>query len=334
MDSRRPSLFTPVKTTFDYMQWTLFEQFHWKKWLIWGFLAFLGANAGRSGGFSVPGRYMAGGDDTGGPGWDKVQEWIVEHWQTLVVIGAVAGIVILLLGLAWLYISSRGRFMFLECLIENKTAIAESWRNNGRLALSLFWWFLGYAVFGLLLLALVLISVFLAIFRDGHFLPWGEIWPKLLLVGAGSILILIPIVVIAIYLDDFIVPLMWHRRLPVLAAWGVFLDHFRAQPVFFLLYVPCRWVFSMAAGMIMLLGMCLTCCLGAIPILGHTLFLPVFAFIRMYPVFVLGQFEPGLQQKVYRPETVSPQPAPNAPSGGIPPAPDPAGPEPASPIGG
>ena len=263
MAERRPSVFAPLEGTFEYVQTALFREFNGKKWLIWGFLAFLGSNLAHGVGFSFPMHSGGGSGEGGGPDWSEVRGWVVAHWQLLAAIGGALIVVGLAVFLAWVYLTSRGRFMFLECLVEDKVEIAESWRNNGRPALSLFTWQLGYTAFFLLFLALTLISGFLILFKNGQFQPLRATWPELLMLAAGFVLVLIPMMAVTIYLEDFVVLLMWHRRLPVLAAWSLFLDHFRSHSGPFLLYLPCRIMLNIAAGSILFLGTCLTCCIGS-----------------------------------------------------------------------
>jgi hypothetical protein len=44
--------------------------------------------------------------------------------------------------------------------------------------------------------------------------------------------------------------------------------------------------------MIMLMGMCVTCCLAGLPYLGTVFFLPLFVFARSYSLYFLRQFGP------------------------------------------
>ena len=321
MDTPRLKLSEPLQETFRFVRIALFEQFHWNKWLLWGVLAFLGANLSSGGGLGFPGfpGDSSGGDS--GHAWTlpEIQAWIDRNLDLilfLLVVGLVAFLLVSVLVVVWLYIRCRGRFMFVECLMENKTALAESWQNNGREALSLFWWF---NVFYSLVLFVVLLAGaggVLILYRGGEWRSFAEAWPPLAALGAVLLVCILATAAVSLYLEDFVVPLMWVRRIRVMEAWRVFLGHFRNQPGAFLLYLLVRLGLSLGASMVLLLGTCLTCCLAALPVIGQALLLPLYAGMRMYPVLVLAQVEPALRPRLLSAAETAPPSDPAGPAPG------------------
>ena len=318
MDAPRLRLSEPLQETIRYVRVTLFEQFHWNKWLLWGVLAFLGANLSSGGGFGIPFHGNSSGEESG-PAWTlpQIQAWIDQNLDLvlfLLVAGLIAFLLVGVIVVVWLYVACRGRFMFVECLLENKTNLAESWQNNGRKAMSLFWWFNVFYSVVFLTIPLALAGIFLILYRDGRWLAFSEVWPQLAALGAVLVICLLAAAAVSIYLEDFVVPLMWVRRIRVMEAWRVFFGHFRNQPGAFLLYLLIRLGLSLGASMVLLLGTCLTCCLAALPVIGQALLLPLYVGMRMYPVLVLAQVEPALRPRLEAaaettPPTAAPEPA-------------------------
>ena len=199
--------------------------------------------------------------------------------------------------------------MFVECLMENKTALAESWQNNDREAMSLFWWFNVFYSVVFLVILLAGAGMFLILYHGGEWRSFGDAWPQLAALGAALLACMLATAAVSLYLEDFVVPLMWVRRIQVMEAWRAFFDHFRNQPGAFLLYLLIRLGLSLGASVVLLLGTCLTCCLAALPVIGQALLLPLYVGLRMYPVLVLAQVEPALRLRL---EAVGEPPPPSA----------------------
>lgn len=303
MEEPRLKFSEPLQETIRYVRVTLFEQFHWNKWLLWGVLAFLGANLAAGGGIGFPGYLGDSSGEDSGPAWTlpDLQAWIDRNLDLilfLLIVGLVAFLLVSVLVIVWLYIRCRGRFMFVECLMENKTALAESWQNNGREAMSLFWWFNVFYSLVLFVILLAGVGIFLILYDGGAWRSFSETWPQLAALGAVLMVCVLVSAVTSLYLEDFVVPLMWVRRIGVMEAWRVFLGHFRNQPGAFLLYVLIRLGLSLGASMVLVLGTCLTCCLAALPVIGQAILLPLYVGLRMYPVLVLAQVEPALRPRL------------------------------------
>ncbi len=116
--------------------------------------------------------------------------------------------------------------------------------------------------------------------------------------------------IIAVLLEDFVVPTMYLRNAPVMSAWRIVRAEVLAGNVgTIILYFLMKIVLAIAVGIIGIMATCLTCCLAAIPYLGTVILLPLFVFTRCYPVCFLEQLGPSW--KFFPPDPPEPE-APQA----------------------
>jgi hypothetical protein len=73
------------------------------------------------------------------------------------------------------------------------------------------------------------------------------------------------------------------------AAARLFLDLVRARPGTFVVYVLLKIVFSVVAGVLMVVAACFTCCCALLPVVMQTALQPIFYFERAWPLFLLRQ---------------------------------------------
>src|SRR5213593_454660 len=143
--SNEIEIFTPFGEAFELMKKILFEPFDLKKWLVIGFAAWLASLcAGGGGNFNYPSKR------------DEVQKVndAISQIPHPILVGAIVLLVVLVLVLivlcAWL--RARGGFMFVDCIVKNRGAVAEPWREFRREGNSYFLFSL-LVGFGLLLFA-------------------------------------------------------------------------------------------------------------------------------------------------------------------------------------
>ena len=99
-------------------------------------------------------------------------------------------------------------------------------------------------------------------------------------------------------LHDFVVPIMYIRRVTVREAWLEFRDSFLSGHIgLFILYAIFQIVIGMAIGIIAALMICLTLCLAALPYLGSVILLPLTVFMRSYSLYFIEQF--GSEWRVF-----------------------------------
>jgi hypothetical protein len=294
------------------MKTILFRPFHFSKWLALGFTAWLAGLTSNGGGGSGSGSWNVGSaPDAPNEPEEAVEsvtavlretlersvQWLSDN--PLWLIAGVFGCALLItLFLVILWVSSRGKFMFLDNVVYNRAEVVAPWKRYRRLANSHFSFQL---VFSLLMIGIVIGSI-LAILGLG-----GAAWqadiprtiPCFLLALGGPVLlaIILSVIFIQYFLDAFVVPIMHRYGLPVMAAWSRFGQIFRRHPGTLLVSGLFLFVLVIAAGVAVVLTGFLTCCLGfvllMIPYVGTVLILPIPVTYRAFTVALLDQIDPG-----------------------------------------
>lgn len=282
----------------------LFQPFDAGKWFAIGFCVWL-AQLGQ-GGSSAHFNYNLDHHE----GMQSLRDWLerardyVSHNLYWILPLAAA---LLLLGLAlWLlvlWLSSRGRFMFLHCVALDKAEVAVPWRKFAREANSLFRFRL---VVGLLSLAVVLPLLAVMAVTGWRMIEGGKnaVGGILELVGVGLLLVLIGVVfwVVKRLTTDFVVPIMCLRGGRCLQGWGVLLRLLIGNLGRFVLYFLFWIVLAIAIAVVVLTAVLATCCLLGcvliIPYLGTVLLLPIHVFRRSYSLYYLAQY--GGEYDVFR----------------------------------
>ncbi len=296
------SVTDPVGAAIDRTKRILFSPFDIGKWFVLGFCAFL-AYLAQGGG--VPptggGGSGSGGGSSGGggvPSGTEVVDWITANIGVAIVVGLIVLIVLILIvviGLLVLWVRSRGKFMFLDGVVHNRGAVVAPWkafRLHGN-SLFLFSFALTFSMFVIAMLIAAL----------GVMLAWPDIQSGdfgiasisaivtgvLLLLGTGIVYY-----IIAVLLEDFVVPTMYLHNVPVMPAWRIVRAEVLAGNLgTIILYLLMKIVLAIAIGIIGFAATCLTCCLAVIPYLGTVILLPLYVFTRCYSVCFLEQLGPS-----------------------------------------
>ena len=141
------SVTTPVSAALERVKQVLFRPFDLGKWFVIGFCAWLASlgEQGFHGNFNFGGGHNHGGNVR--HQLEQVREFVMNnlYWIIPVAVAIVAIGVALWLVFTWL--SSRGKFMFLHCVAQNKAEVAVPWRKYGRQGNSLFVFRLGRRIF-------------------------------------------------------------------------------------------------------------------------------------------------------------------------------------------
>lgn len=273
------------------------------KWLVLGFAAWLAGLTGGNHGFQLhfpmpPLGDWGGEVTTTGSGFSR-GGWLIEPAKALLgsvavlwVVGALLALIVLL---TWL--SSRGRFIFLDGLVRNRAEIVEPWRRLGRVADSLFVWRLVLGAAFLALAAVGLGAVLWPAYIGGEVGLLAS-WMVAVPLGLLGMMLGLTAVYAFVFLDHFVLPLMYRFELSGREAWSRFLTLFRAYPGWLLLYGPVLLVLKIAAGLAVFAVIVLTCCLAGcllmIPYLGAVLLLPVLAFFRLFGLEFLMRLDPAV----------------------------------------
>ncbi len=162
----------PLSSAWARMKKALFQPFNLEKWFTIGFTAFLAALVdGRGGG--------GGGNHEYGyknANWDELfnfpgvaMEWMSNNpvWATLIVVG-IGFLFVLGIVLTWL--SSRGKFMFLDNVVHDKAEVTKPWHEFSKQGNSLFLWRL---VYGLICLVIIILSFYAAYLHLAYNMYYG-----------------------------------------------------------------------------------------------------------------------------------------------------------------
>jgi hypothetical protein len=288
------SVIEPVNEAIERTKTILFRPFNLEKWFIIGFCAWLAGLLEGSGGGGYGG---GGGDHDGGQIPAQVVEFCRIH-IVFIIFAAIAAVTIIaavLLVLLWL--SSRGKFMFLDCLAKNKGHIIEPWKTFKKQANGL----LGFR-------ALLIAAAMICMMPLGILTVWLF---SLLKSGDANVIIaaaMFFVIMLAIFTAvsffgtvqaltfDFIVPIMYRQRTGVFAAWGKFLPMLWQNFWKIMLYLLFKVVILLCIGAIvvaMIFIGCCFCCISAvlfIPYIGTVILLPLSSFYRLYSLCYLRQF--------------------------------------------
>ncbi|HEY1582404.1 MAG TPA: hypothetical protein VGF73_04825 [Chthoniobacterales bacterium] len=307
--SERPiEIFAPFEEAWEVTRRVLFQPFDFVKWLVIGFAGWLATFF--SGGF-----FNFRGFRNGDWSW-KTQTHgkaiSFDHappWAIPVVIGL--GLVVLVLVVLVLWLNSRGRFIFTDCIVRNRAAIVQPWREyhaegNSYFLTQLVVTFSSMVVFGGL-------ALLFALSWRGR----NPALPLAVIILIGVVLLLIALVVLLIL--KFLVPVMYRQRCGAMVAFRAIWGLIAGYPVPFLLFALFYFLLCIAVGMFACLATCLTCCLTILPYVGTVILLPLVMFLFSYPLCFIRQFGDSYDVwAVVRPAAPPPLAPPGLPPG-IPP---------------
>lgn len=289
------SLTQPLGRAWRRMTQALFKPFDITIWFVVGFTSFL---AGLTDSYFPGSGAKFGGDD-----FHEVRElfefpeiirdWLQANpfWISLIALGT---LFLMALIFVFIWLSSRGAFMFLDNVLHKKAQVAKPWREYRKEGNSIFIWRI---LFSLLILVLIIflagaIILSIILWKSKAFTEF----PIFLIVVLGIIFLLVILasIYISMFLNNFVIPIMYQRKIRVLQAWRIFLKLFRENTGHFLLYGLFLFVLYLGLGIGIVIGGVLTCCMGfvllIIPYVGSVLLLPFSYTFRAYSVEFLTQF--------------------------------------------
>ena len=291
--------FDPLTRAYGRMKKALFQHFNLRKWFVVGFTAFLAGLTDCHGGNGGGGGRWNQGDAH----WHDViyfpqyaYEWLLDHphWFSLIVFGV---IVIFLLGILLTWLSSRGKFMFLDNVVHNRAEIARPWRDFRKEGDSLFLWRLVFGIAAFAIFAAFTVFFFVGARRlyDSGF---DRSAPILFLVGMGLTFFVLLIVIgyISLFLNDFVVPIMVKDRISTVAGWRRFLPLLGHHPFSFIFFGLIIFALYLLFVVLVIFAGLITCCIGwlilVIPYIGTVVTLPVWYTLRAFSLEFLAQFGP------------------------------------------
>ncbi|MCB1183061.1 hypothetical protein KDM41_06485 [bacterium] len=307
------------------MRRLLLQPFNLGRWMVLGFGAWLASLADGDGGGSDGIQFVLDMDRSDFQhGFGGLRDEVADFIGNGLALGVIVFLVVLgiVLGVLFLWLSSRGRFMFLDNLVHGRTEVAYPWSEFAREADSLFLWRLVYAVLVLIVIG-ALIGGFFVVLVPASVLEVPTAVGLPLAIGLGILLFVTAVVAgyVDYFLNQFVAPLMHRHRLSTGAAWSLFLPQFRARPWPFVVMGLFSFGLTLVGSMVLALAGILTCCLGLLlmmlPYLGSVVTLPLPVVIRYMNLEFLGQF--GDDFRCLAPFAPDPAPGPD----GSPPPPTP-----------
>lgn len=285
-DEAKIEIFKPFGEAFELMKKILFQPFVFEKWLVIGFAAFLThLNGGGFNGFQFPANGDWSNQTFSQPeDFRSFIDRIEPIWWILIGIGVLVFVAIVVV-LTW--IRSRGHFIFIDCIVRDRGAIVQPWKEfraegNSYFLFSLLLFF-GIIVFFILISLMIIVPI---VILSRHEQSGWAFLPLLLLI------IVVPVLFLFLTLVQFVAPVMYRRRCNAWLACNDLLPLLAKRPGVFVLYLLFGFVLGIAVGIALVIAMCLTCCIAAIPYVGTVIFLPVYVFLQSFSLLFIRQFGP------------------------------------------
>ncbi|MEY2520271.1 MAG: hypothetical protein QOF24_2030 [Verrucomicrobiota bacterium] len=327
MNGHEPKIeiFEPFGAAYEVMKTILFRPFDAMKWLTIAFAAFLSGawGGGLHSGFRNPGRF-------GGGNWRYWRtshgidstDWTMPPWLIAALIGG--GLLLIVVVVVFMWISARGRFIFTDCVVKNRGAIAEPWREFRREGNSYFLFLVVVAFIVLVLLGLLVlvIAVPMGLFAADRGSAGLGVSAVVLFIVIGLVWLVFSIFFAIV--SQFMVPVMYRRRCSAREAFGDVARLVLGRPGPFILLALFGLVLVIALAIVGTIVACVTCCVGGLPYVSTVLLLPGIVWLFAFKLLFLRQF--GDQYDVWAtlaiPEMAVPPAAPPA-GQGLPPPPPP-----------
>ena len=288
LTARRIEIFAPFSGALDLTKRILFQPFDLGKWCVIGFAAFL-ANLGGGGGngFNIPSKLGKGDwnvrstahDALGGV--DTMPAWLIP-----LIVGVGLFVIALLVVMMWL--GARGKFIFTDCVVRNRGAIVEPWKEYKREGNSLFLFRLAVFVAFVVLLALAALPLWMPLALHGRSPEGAALVVGVVLVACVGLIGGLAVGMVTY----FMVPIMYRRRCGAVQAVKESAGLIMSEPGPIILFFLFNVVLAVAIAFAACLLTCVTCCVTAIPYVGTVILLPLFVFWAGYLLLFIRQFGP------------------------------------------
>ena len=287
------SFSVPLQLAWARMERMLFRPFRIESWLVLGFAAFLSELLSGHSGSHLGGRSRGGPIASGLA--HGVSQFLLHPILTGIVLAVLTIVFIAFIALLW--VSCRGRFIFLHNVVTERPGIVEPWTRFARQGNSLFIWSVVFSLVAIgiaLVIALPFLAALVALWADGQF-HWAGIGAL-----AGFLAMIVPYGLLVgltiLFLNHFVVPIMYRQGVGAGRAWSVFFKLFAGNAGRFVVYGILMLVFScLVAGIVFAIGIG-TCCIGfllvGMPYVGQVVLLPIHLLFRGYGPHFLAQFGP------------------------------------------
>lgn len=292
----------PLENGLQAMKRLLFQPFDIGRWFVLGFTVWLihlgqggGSGAGNNPEFQTSVREgdVEGALESLG---EAVEHIMPTELALILILGLVA--VGLVVGIVLLWVGCRARFIWIENLTSRTHTFGANWTRFGHLGDSFFLWKIAY----FLVLMVVVIPLLVIGGAVGIITGEGLGGPASLMgwmaLGFGVFVVAVVAGYIDFFAESFVTVIMHRRNVGVLEAWRIFRQMFEANPGHFVLVGLMKLVLHIVSGIVVLMLGLLTCCVGlvllVIPYIGTVVMLPVYAGLRYFDLYWLGQISPDL----------------------------------------
>jgi hypothetical protein len=280
---RKIEIFAPFGEAYELMKKILFQPFDLGKWFVIGFAAFL---AHLGGGFNFRYNY-----DQRSPFLRELTDAIHQIPSWLLITG-IGFLFVLILGImvVFTWLRSRGRFMFIECIVKNRGTITEPWREFRKQGNSYFLFVLLVSCVFFAVVGLLSLPFMIPVVRGVTFVHLHDTYLISMIILWGLVIVLL--VLAWALIAHFMVTVMYCRRCLAHEAFRIALSLIAAYPGEITLYCSFWIVLGLGAVMIACVSTCLTCCIAALPYIGTVILLPLFVWLRAFGLCFLRQFGP------------------------------------------
>ena len=294
---RSLSVFQPLDAAIQHTRRILLEPFKLSQWLRLGFCAFLMGSTQQwpLNLWGDQSNDSDSGEGISGVPYAEIQAWIQQHLALIATLVIILILLLIVLGLLFTWLSSRGRFMLLDGVIHNRGAIVMPWRQYRREANSLFRIRVYLGLVAVVVLAVILsVGLFgFAVLREAIFTDGILPGRAMIIMGLSALLLTgwsLFLWVVNVLLMDFVVPVMYQRRMQALPAWNhVVKPLLKERLGSMALYLTVKFALEGVISVVALLAVILTCCIAAVPYVGSVILLPLTIFQLTYPLAFLEQ---------------------------------------------
>ncbi|HEV8618525.1 MAG TPA: hypothetical protein VGQ70_03450, partial [Candidatus Udaeobacter sp.] len=225
--------------------------------------------------------------------WKELSDAInqIPHW-VLVLGVSVLVVLLIVLAVVFVWLRARGRFMFVDCIVKNRGAVAEPWREFQKEGNSYFLFSLVAAFVFVIFAALVSLPLIILAIRGRYYLYLhrDRLDVYVLLVIAAWVFVILLVIIAWTLIASFMLPVMYRRRCRAYEAFRAAASLIAAHPGEIVLYCLFLIVLAIAAGLISCFAACVTCCIAAIPYIGTVILLPIYIVLGSFSLCFVRQF--------------------------------------------
>jgi len=313
MTPERPnqvSVIDPISPAIERAKVMLFKPFDLGKWFAIGFcawLAYLGSGGGGNGGFQGHEPYKSQEQRAKiAEAVNSTKEYLLHNLSWIIPLAVIVVVLIIGIGLLIAWLNSRGQFMFLHCVAENKSEVKNPWHKFKTHGNSLFLFRIVLGLIGFAVVAVPIMGIVLLIIMMVAKAVTAIVFvPIIIMLGLIVFVLAIALTLVRKFTFDFVVPIMFLRTASCTTGWREFLTILSVNKASFALYILFQIVLSIAIGTIVFIGFCIGCCFCCVSLLlfiislfslhylGTVILLPLLVFKRAYSLYYLRQFGPG-----------------------------------------